>query len=118
MINQFKHLEEIAKDKNVSFGDLIILRKSEVYDDGIISYDIPVFYGKIDNYISDGRAGFKKNKKFKGIRTFHHRREDGRLEANDDYTIFYHHKKGLLIPFDDGDKYKYSLLMKSNCLPK
>lgn len=93
MTNQFKPLEKIVDDKNVNFRDLILLRKMINNSGDSINLDIPVFYGKIDNYISDGSGGFEKGKKFKGIRVFHHRREDGRFEANNDNTVFYHHKK-------------------------
>lgn len=120
MKSQFKPLEEIAKDKDVNFGDLIMLRRYDFYENKKIVSDTPVFYGGIDKYISDGSAGLKKDEVFEGIRIFHYRRENECFEANTDHTVFYHHKKGLLIPFNyrSRGKYKYSLLMNSSSLPK
>ena len=118
MVNKFKSLQEIVSDKNVVFGDLIMLRTIYSFTDGNISHDKPVFYGEIDNCISDGNAGFKKGKDFKGIRIFHYRRENGHFKADDDHTVFHHPKKGLLIPFNYENKYEYSLLMKSKDFPK
>lgn len=117
MVKQFKPLREIVSE-NMAFGDLIMLRKICNFI-GVYThrYDTPVFYGGIDNYISDGKAGVRKGRQFKGIRIFNKRRNK-HFEADNNDTIFYHPKKGLLIPFNYEHRYEYSLLLKSSDLPK
>jgi len=120
MTNEFKQLSEIVRDIDVDPGDLIMLRaiSNFPYSNKREYFDKAVFHGEVDVYISDGSAGLEKGRHFKGLRIFHHRREDGSFEADNNHTVFYNNEKGLLIPFDYGDIYEYSLIMKNSELPR
>lgn len=117
MASKFKPLEKIEYDNSIEFGDLIMLKTFDE-SSSIKHWDRPVYYGMIDNYISNGDGGFKKGIKFKGLRVFHYRRNDGSYGMIGSDTVFHDDRKGLLLPFNYGNKCQYTLLIKSKDLPK
>ena len=117
MVSKFKPLEQIEDDNFINFGDLIMLKTFDE-SSSIKHWDRPVYYGMIDTYISDGNSGFKKGRKFRGLRVFHYRRKDDSYGIFGSDTVFHDDRKGLLLPFNYGNKCKYALLIKSEDLPK
>ena len=117
MVSKFKPLEQIEDDNSIKSGDLIMLK---TFDELILTryWDRLVYYGMIDTYISDGNGGLKKGLKFRRLRVFDYKRKNDSYGVIGSDTVFHNDRKGLLLPFNYGNKHQYALLIKSNDLPK
>ena len=89
---------------------LLLKEKSEV---------VPVFFGGLGSYVSDGSGAHEEGKEFHGVRVFHKYDRHGRLRVEGHKaSVFRDYDKGLLVPFSQSGNPEYAFIAKAQDIPR
>ena len=101
MANEFKPWEGVAEDASIEIGDLILLRKKQIFGNGSVDMTVsPVFYAGPDTYVSDGKAGMDKGEKTHGARVYDQVSNGKPSLKGWRSTVFENESKGRLIKYN------------------